>query len=466
MQTNTDDVSMVDGFMEHLDEETLTAFDCNVMLTTSEMSPTTTENMRKAILTSNSTDNIVSDIQQHTFQSQQHEHLQRLQFQQQQQPPPPPPPSQQPHPSSFMQNPSHYHHPSPQMHQQQQFQQQQQQFQQQQQYHQSQQQSQHGLGQGHPIVRGGATSSMHTQFPRPTQPATVLVAPLPGHPDAPRVHINLQTAEQLDPSVVNSGMFQRVAFAELSLKERLAPAASSLPVGAYPPGHPNAQVTQQPIKQLPSNIGSMPPGGGTYFNSVSHAVPVVVPSRPMTIVAPAPTATPMSSSYLQQSHRDYPQPSSPTFSDDFRMNMPSTDNSDIEIDEAMFEDWMEEDDGRIEFINDTDISCCSSTYQWASHGCSTIGQQAGCFGGPPSWGTSSSRSSGRPSLVQPTQKNSSQTHGGFFATLSSRICGPQGNDLMANDQKHMNGNNNYPKTSNFGGNFPVSRPNERAAKRR
>ena len=325
---------------------------------------------------------------------------------------------------------------------------------------------------------------MQTQFPRPTQPATVLVAPLAGRPDAPRVHINLQTAEQLDPSVVNSGMFQRVAFAELSLKERLAPAASALPMGAYPPGHPNAQVPQQPIKQLPpafpaaTPIGSMPPGGGTYFNSVSHAVPVVVPSRSMTIVVPAPSTVSMSSSQLHQSHRDYPQPSSPTFSDDFRMNMPSTDNSDIEIDEAMFEDWMDEDDGKIEFINDTDIPCCSSTYQWASHGCSTIGQQAGCFGGPQSWGTSSSRSSGntardppgRSPLVSATQKNSTQTHGGFFATLSSRICGPQGNDLTAIDEKHMHGNNNYPKTSNFGGgNFRsvnVGSANERPTKRR
>ena len=144
---------------------------------------------------------------------------------------------------------------------------------------------------------------------------------------------------------------------------------------------------------------------------------------------------------------------------------------------------MEEDDGKIEFINDTDIPCCSSTYQWASHGCSTIGQQAGCFGGPQSWGTSSSWSSGntardppgRSPLVQSTLKSSSQTHGGFFATLSSRICGPQGNELIANDEKHMNGNKNYPKTSNFGGgNFPVpphravnvGSANERTTKRR
>lgn len=298
------------------------------------------------------------------------------------------------------------------------------------------------------IVQGQnqAPVPMQAQYARPIQPATVLV-PVARNPDGPPMHINVQAAEQMDPSVVNSGMFQRVAFAQLSLRERLAPATSTLPPmagpggGLYPapvtiPGPPPAPTP------LMTQYRAVPPVAmnsmGKFNTNVNPSGLVAVP-----VAVPAPVSTPLPYEY------PYPQASSPTFSDDFRMNMPSTDNSDIDIDEAMFEDWMEDDGGKLEYVAaDIDVPCCASTYQWAQQGCSTIGHHvdAGCFAG------SSSRSfpgnSSRDIPVQsPMMHGSQKSQGGFFASISSAICGPQKSDLRF-DVDQRTGRFD-PKSSNF-----------------
>jgi len=277
-------------------------------------------------------------------------------------------------------------------------------------------------------------------FGRPAQPATVLV-PVERNPDGPVIHINVQTAEQMDPALVNSGMFQRVAFAQLSLRERLAPASSSVPgmPGAVPPPPPPPPPLQSasghrgfPPQQFPTAtpIGGL--HGGAYYpgpNAAAAAAAAApsryVPSAPVAIPARAMPATAAAAHAYAPS--EYPQASSPTLSDDFRMNLPSTDNSDIEIDEAMFDgdcDWMGGDDS----IPDIDVPCCTATYQWAADGCSTLGQRmdAGCFG--PGWGHASSSSSTKAPLVQPSHKKQKSETKGFFSSLNkavgNRICGP------------------------------------------
>ena len=297
-------------------------------------------------------------------------------------------------------------------------------------------------------------------FGRPAQPATVLV-PVERNPDGPVIHINVQAAEQMDQSLVNSGMFQRVAFAQLSLRERLAPASSSVPgiPGAVPPPPP------PPPSHLPSQRGFPPQQfptatpigglqGGPYFpgptavpSRYTASAPVAIPSR----------ATPAAAAAHAYAPSEYPQASSPTLSDDFRMNLPSTDNSDIEIDEAMFDgdnDWMGGDDS----IPDIDVPCCTATYQWAADGCSTLGQRmdAGCFG--PGWGHASSSSSIRAPLVQASNKKQKSESKGFFASLNkavgNRICGPPqvDNTFPPHQQPPQGAQHDFVTTkgSNFG----------------
>ena len=123
-------------------------------------------------------------------------------------------------------------------------------------------------------------------------------------------------------------------------------------------------------------------------------------------------------------------PLSPTFSEDFRMNIPSA--SSIDLDENIFDDWM--DDGivietQVGRTNDIDVPFYRSSFDWGVTGCCSIAATnaaSGCFS------TGQSNAMEQPEIndvfcgfqrlsYQPSAAPSS----GFFSSLGGRICGSQ-----------------------------------------
>ena len=71
---------------------------------------------------------------------------------------------------------------------------------------------------------------------------------------------------------------------------------------------------------------------------------------------------------------------SPSYCDDFKMNMNISTGSDLELDEFIFDDWINEESFILDAENDT-VPCCTSGYEWASSECSNLKSSvgAGCF---------------------------------------------------------------------------------------
>ena len=140
-------------------------------------------------------------------------------------------------------------------------------------------------------------------------------------------------------------------------------------------------------------------------------------------------------------------PSSPTLSDDFRMNIPS--ESSIDIDESLFDDWM--DDGtelgtRTEYTSEFNVPFYPSSYEWGLNGCSAMGSTASsrCFSSGQSMGTGNGcgygdsndtlcgfqrLSYGQGQGQMPPQQIQQRTNNtGFFSSLGGRICGAPRHD--------------------------------------
>ena len=69
---------------------------------------------------------------------------------------------------------------------------------------------------------------------------------------------------------------------------------------------------------------------------------------------------------------------SPSYCDDFKMNIAT--GSDLELDEFIFDDWVNEESFILDAENDT-VPCCTSSYEWASNECSNLKSNVGssCF---------------------------------------------------------------------------------------
>ena len=125
-------------------------------------------------------------------------------------------------------------------------------------------------------------------------------------------------------------------------------------------------------------------------------------------------------------------PSSPTYSEDFRMNIPST--SSIDLDEHLFDDWMDDpmvigtnSDGS----NDIDVPFYRLSFEWGLSGCCSTLAPAGCFSvcQSPSKGQTDTdalcgfqrHSFGQNEVAAPSSS-------GFFSSIGGRICGAQKQD--------------------------------------
>ena len=132
--------------------------------------------------------------------------------------------------------------------------------------------------------------------------------------------------------------------------------------------------------------------------------------------------------------------SSPTLSDDFRMTIPS--GSSIDIDENLFDDWM--DDGtelgtHTEYTTEIDVPFYQSSFEWGIDGCCAMGSNVAstCFSSNQVSNASSGYGYGenseslcgfqRLSYGQghlPSQLTQSKVNtSGFFSSLGGRICG-------------------------------------------
>ena len=129
-------------------------------------------------------------------------------------------------------------------------------------------------------------------------------------------------------------------------------------------------------------------------------------------------------------------PSSPTFSDDFKMNIPST--SSIDLDENLFDDWIDDDcvmGNDMDYTNDIDVPFYRSSFDWGITGCCNLATTAtaGCFSSgqsAPADGNEIdslcgfrrlSYGQGQTTAVSaPCPQNT-----GFFSSLGGRICGMQ-----------------------------------------
>ena len=135
--------------------------------------------------------------------------------------------------------------------------------------------------------------------------------------------------------------------------------------------------------------------------------------------------------------------SSPTYSDDFRMNITSGD--DLDLDEFMFDTWLDDETEVIDipFTDDVDVPYCQANYEWNNNECTNIcnGDIQSCF--------ATSQVSTRSSVFEsnmniggartfnelqctPFESSHAQnpvatSPSGFFA-LRGRFCDPSNND--------------------------------------
>jgi hypothetical protein len=135
--------------------------------------------------------------------------------------------------------------------------------------------------------------------------------------------------------------------------------------------------------------------------------------------------------------------SSPTYSEDFRMNITSGD--DLDLDEFMFDTWLDDETEVIDipFIDDVDIPYCQANYEWVNNECTNIcnGDIQSCF--------ATSQVSTRNTVFEsstdfggartynqlqctsfesfPAQNPVATSPSGFFA-LRGRFCDPSNND--------------------------------------
>ena len=132
--------------------------------------------------------------------------------------------------------------------------------------------------------------------------------------------------------------------------------------------------------------------------------------------------------------------SSPTLSDDFKMTIPS--GSSIDIDENLFDDWM--DDGtelgtHTEYTTEIDVPFYQSSFEWGIDGCCAMGSNVAstCFSSNQVSSATSGYGYGEnseslcgfqrlsygqgnlPSQLTQAKVNNS----GFFSSLGGRICG-------------------------------------------
>lgn len=79
-----------------------------------------------------------------------------------------------------------------------------------------------------------------------------------------------------------------------------------------------------------------------------------------------------------------PAQSSPTYTEDFKMTI--TSESDLDLEGFMFDDWINDEAQTIisAYVDDVDIPCCQTTYEWAGNDCTPLGALGvsdirGCF---------------------------------------------------------------------------------------
>lgn len=124
-------------------------------------------------------------------------------------------------------------------------------------------------------------------------------------------------------------------------------------------------------------------------------------------------------------------PSSPTYSEDFRMNIPST--SSIDLDEHLFDDWMDDAMiiGNSDGSNDIDVPFYRLSFEWGLSGCCSTLAPTGCFSvcqSPSKGQTDTDALCGfqRHSFGQ--SEPAAPSSSGFFSSLGGRICGAQKQD--------------------------------------
>jgi hypothetical protein len=123
-------------------------------------------------------------------------------------------------------------------------------------------------------------------------------------------------------------------------------------------------------------------------------------------------------------------PSSPTYSEDFRMNIPST--SSIDLDEHLFDDWMDDAMiiGNSDGSNDIDVPFYRLSFEWGLSGCCSSLAPAGCFSV-----CQSPKAQSEADALCGFQRHSfgqneatAPSSSGFFSSLGGRICGAQKQD--------------------------------------
>lgn len=213
-------------------------------------------------------------------------------------------------------------------------------------------------------------------------------------------------------SYTSSQYHHRSAYAQQQMPTVISPASSRVST-TYP--SPVLMPLPLPSSRAPGNMSSIsdlpcaqPMYNRAAFNGLS------LKER----LAPAPMAPP-----------------SPTFSDDFKMNIPST--SSIDLDENLFDDWMDDDSvmGNMDYTNDIDVPFYRSSFDWGLTGCCNLASTAtaGCFSsGQSAPGDGSEVDSlcgfrrlsyGQGQPVATPASGSLST--GFFSSLGGRICGIQ-----------------------------------------
>lgn len=223
---------------------------------------------------------------------------------------------------------------------------------------------------------------------------------------------------------------------------------------------PDAQLQGQYYpQQLASAFTSpntvAPPATLIYSASMPIKIPTSVlgslsPSRfhtrPVDLVVPGPSSnhkTLLNGLSLRERHSHcsvLAHASSPTLSDDFKMTIPS--GSSIDIDENLFDDWM--DDGTelgtfTEYTTEIDVPFYQSSFEWDIDGCCAMGTTvtSSCFSSSQTTSNSSAYGYGENSEslcgfqrlsygqgpVPSQQTQSKANNSGFFSSLGGRICG-------------------------------------------
>lgn len=69
------------------------------------------------------------------------------------------------------------------------------------------------------------------------------------------------------------------------------------------------------------------------------------------------------------------------YTDDFKMNI--TSDCDLDLEGFMFDDWINDESQIIDsaYVDDIDVPCCQSTYEWVGNDCSSLGgsENKGCY---------------------------------------------------------------------------------------